>query len=341
MAKPKLILLLFICVAIAVQTAACQPAVKPTPTPQPIKLKVVILPYISFAPYFIAQEEGFFAEQALEVEMVEIARHQDSVAALIGGDVDIWGGLLTAGLINSIARGANIRIVADKGYIDPDSCANIALIARKTLLETGKAPDAKTLRGANIVNVPGSWNEYYTDKLLNTLDLSVTDLQNNNIPAAGQVEALNQGTLDLVVNNEPWITRFKQAGHAAIMTPVTELLPESQSAVMLYGSSILEGNIEAGNRFMVAYLKAVRQYNQGKTERNLEILIKYMQLEPELMKDMCWPTIREDGSLNLASLQDFQDWSVKMGLAEQSLPSEQIVDTRSLDYANEILNGSD
>jgi ABC-type nitrate/sulfonate/bicarbonate transport system substrate-binding protein len=39
--------------------------------PQPVELKVVILPYISFAPYFIAAEEGFFEEQGLKVEFVK------------------------------------------------------------------------------------------------------------------------------------------------------------------------------------------------------------------------------------------------------------------------------
>lgn len=326
------------------QPSATQPAAAPAepgaaeqPAPSADKVKAVLLPYISFAPFFIAQEEGYFQEQGLDVELVNLAQNQDAIAALIGGEVDVSGGLMTAGLLNSIARGANIRLVADKGSIDPEGCANIAMIARQSLLESGAELNADTLRGLSLNNVPGSWNEYYSDKLLATIGLSLEDMNNQYSPSPGQLDSLSQGTLDLTVNNEPWVSRFKAAGHQPILTPVTELLPQSQSAIMTYGPRLLEEDVDVGNRFLAAYLKAVQQYNEGKTDRNVEILLKYMQLDPELLREMCWPTIRADGSLDHASILDFQEWAVGRDLADQTLAIEDIVDERFLDQANQML----
>ena len=38
------------------------------PTPEPVKLKVGIMPFLGFVPFFIAEEEGYYAEQALSRE---------------------------------------------------------------------------------------------------------------------------------------------------------------------------------------------------------------------------------------------------------------------------------
>ena len=49
---------------------------------------------------------------------------------------------------------------------------------------------------------------------------------------------------------------------------------------------------------MIAYLKGVRQYNQGKTDRNVEILAKYTEMKPEEVKQSCWIPMRSDGMID-------------------------------------------
>jgi hypothetical protein len=88
---------------------------------------------------------------------------------------------------------------------------------------------------------------------------------------------------------------------------------------------------------MVAYLKAVRQYNKGKTDRNLEILAEHTELDRELLKKICWPTFRNDGSINIDSIFEFQKWGLKKGLIDQPASKEQLWDSRFIDYANRIL----
>lgn len=90
--------------------------------PNLVTVKVAMLPYISFAPFYIAQEEGFFAQQGLKVELVNIADQVNIIPALASGQVDVSSGLVSAGILNTIKQSGTIKIVADKGYIDPTSC---------------------------------------------------------------------------------------------------------------------------------------------------------------------------------------------------------------------------
>jgi NitT/TauT family transport system substrate-binding protein len=313
--------------------AACAPASPAAPTaptsvpsvPQ-VSLKIANLPYIAFAPFYIAIEEGYFRDQHLDVELVNFANQPDVLPAFLSNQVDVISGQTSAGMNNFVARGADVRFVADKGYIDPNSCDNIALIARKGLVPQGAPVTGAMLAGQTINVVTGTWNEYLIDKLLAPIGLTLADFNNVDVPPSSQPLALESGQLGMVMENEPWVTRLVNAGNVMVLTPTHQALPNAETAVTMYGSKLIGANAEVGNRFTVAYLQAVRQYNEGKTERNLAILAQYTQLDTTLLKQMCWPAIRSDGTLNVDSLLDFQQWAINKGLQQTALTREQLWD---------------
>ena len=290
----------------AVQADEPTAAPEPEPAPETAKLKVMIQPFITFAPFYIAQEEGYYAEQGLEVELISVTVNQEILPALSSGQVDVSSGLISAGLLNAIGRGGNFKIVADKGYVDPDSCDNYALVARRDLAEAGTFESATDLQGHTVNVVPATFLEYYLATLLETGGLTMDDIAISDVPVPAQPEAFEQKTLELTLNSEPWITRFTDAGHRPILTPPSELVPGAEAAVVLYGPTLLEKNEDVAVRFMTAYLKGVRQFNQGKTARNLETMAKHTGLESDLLKEAYWPAIRNDGKINVESIMDFQ-----------------------------------
>jgi NitT/TauT family transport system substrate-binding protein len=325
---------LLLTLASLLQTCACVGIEQPQP--EPTTLKVAILPYLSFAPFFIAEEEGYFAEQGIQIEFVRLAP-QDSTPALAQGEVDVSAGLVTAGLLNAIARGGKIRIVADQEHIDPVGCPQIALVARRSLVEAGGLENPEQMEGKQVDVLPASWNNYYLATLIATVGLTPDDLALTNIPSAAEIEALDKGTLDMSTIGEPWLTRMLQAGHTPILAPVQEVMPDSQVAVILYSSRLLDENPDAGKRFMIAYLEAVRQYNRGKTERNLELLAELTELDQAVLEEACLPAIRNDGTINVESVLDFQDWAVEAGFIESLALEEQLWDPSFVEYANEVL----
>ena len=130
-------------------------------------------------------------------------------------------------------------------------------------------------------------------------------------------------------------------GHVKILAPVTEVLPNSQFAVILYGPNLLGENRVVGERFMAAYLRAARQYTEGKTDRNVEIVQEFTGLDEELVRTMCWPSLQDDGSVNLESIVDFQEWAVDEGLLEEVMPAADFWNGQFVDAANEQLAGSE
>jgi NitT/TauT family transport system substrate-binding protein len=314
------------------------PAIAKSSQPESVKLKVLWLSYLSLAPFFIAEEEGYFTEQGIEIEFVEIKDFEAAFPALVQGELDIVTGTIRTGVLNAIARGAAIKIVADKSYIDPMGCTCFSLLARSNLAETGKLDNSAQLKGRRIVFEPQGVSGYYLEKLLTPVGLTLKDVEATYLPPQVRAEALQKELVDLVLSSEPWITLTLQAGYSVIWNPAQKVIPNFQVGIILFGPTLLEGNPDAGRRFMIAYLKAVRQYNEGKTERNLEILGRYTKLDLNLLKELCWPSFRADGRINLDSLLDFQAWALEKGYINTPVTKEQLWDSRFIDYADQLLS---
>ena len=210
-------------------------------------------------------------------------------------------------------------------------------MARRALVEAGELDSPGQLRGRRIVTDPTNFEGFYVEKLLNTAGLTLDDIEMVDVPTPARAEALEKGTIDLATASEPWVTRILQAEHAVIWMPIQQVMPDLQLAFIAYGPTLLDENPDAGRRFMVAYLKAVQQYNKGKTERNLEILAEHTGLDQELLKEACWPSFRDDGKINVQSVLDFQAWAVEKGLLDSPATEEQFWDPSFVEYANQVL----
>ena len=163
-------------------------------------------------------------------------------------------------------------------------------------------------------------------------------IETKEIPPSALSDAFGSGAVDVAHIGEPWLTRIALTGKAGLWLPAQEVLPDFQWAMIAYGPTLLEANPTAGQHFMVAYLKAVRQYNQGKTPRNVEILAQYTELAPELLQEACWPAIHESGEINVQSLLDFQPWGADKGLLDELVTADQFWEPSFTAQANQVLS---
>jgi NitT/TauT family transport system substrate-binding protein len=318
--------------------SACGSSPEGTEFPKPDEVKVTILPYISYAPFFIAQEEGYFTEQGLNVEFVEFDRTAEIIPALANGKLDVAAGLATIGTFNVIAQDGRIRYVADKGNEAPEGCIYTTLMARNELLDSGELAAPADLRGKRIALSGGSSAEYYLDVILKRAGLSTDDVEIVEAPLPARLEGMINDQLDLAAVSEPWATRIEQAGAGQPWMPMQQVLPNFQLSFLLYGPSFLDDSPELGTRFMAAWMKAVQQYKEGKTARNLEIVSEYTGLDMELLRDSCWQSFSADGGINLQSLLDFQDWADSKGLLIRKLSTEEFWEPGFIQDAMRVLD---
>jgi NitT/TauT family transport system substrate-binding protein len=300
-------------------------------------LKVVLLPYISSAPFFIGVEEGYFEEQEIKVEFVRFPSSAKSIPALAEGDLDVGAGLLSAGLFNAIGRDLNIKIVAGKGRFNTD-CNVGAIVIRKDLFESREITEIAHLKGKKIALSDYLSHGYIYSELFNRDKMSLEDIDNIQLRPSERIGALQSKSIDAAALGEPSITRAVDMGLAVKLIGYAEVYPDFQAGSIIFGPNLLEKNPELGKRFMIAYLKSVRQYNEGKTDRNIGIIQNHTDLDRDLVERSCWYTFDPNGRLNIESLLDLQEWNYKNGYVDELLTEDQLKDESFIEYANKILN---
>lgn len=296
------------------------------------RVVVAMLPYLSFAPIFIAHEEGFFAEAGLDVEFIRQTRSAEAIPALDRGDLDVAGGTLSLAMFNAVTRGSRIRLVADKGYVTRDGCAYSGLLVRRALAAEASA-DGAWLRGRRVAADRAAFTGYYLEKALASVGLTPDEVRPVIVPDEILAEAFDNGSLDVAHTAEPWITRLVHGGHATIWKAFRDVVPDSQYAYLMFGPGLLDRRPDVGRRFIAAYLRGVAGYREGKTPRNLDILAAHTGLDRALLEASCWPEFRATGAIDAASVLDFQRWGVAKGLLDAFVPPGDVVETRFLDQA--------
>jgi NitT/TauT family transport system substrate-binding protein len=302
----------------------------------PLKLFHVATP--SYAPLFVAVEEGFFEEQGLQVDFVGLKRAADGLPALLQGDLDVTGDFVGASYLNAMARGARVRFVADKGYIPTHGCDSVAFVASPAVAARSPSQKASYPKGLRVGANPRSVSGYFASRMFAAAGLPADALDTLDMPRVVMEPAIGR-SLDIGLLIEPAVTRATREGRGAVWVPIQQVAPDFQLAIIAFGPSLLDRNPDAGRRFMVAYLKGVRRFNEGKTERNLDILVKYTDEDRALLEQSCWPSFRPEGRINVESIAQFQSWALERKLLDRAVAAEQAWDSRFVDYANQVLDG--
>ncbi len=320
---------------------AAAPTVAPA-APALTTLKVGLLYVFLDAGVFIGIERGYFREQGLDLDLAKFNSATDFLPALAAGQLDIGGGGINAGLLNAVARGIAVKIVADKGINSPGH--GNWLVLRRDLADSGKVREVADLRGEAVAVVSEqSAGAMAFDHEMQRAGLRLADLNTvvlgfpeiNGALANGRIAAANQV--------EPFATVGVRQGILTKWKGMDEVLPNQHVAVLLYDQAIGAERHGLGDRFMVAYLKGVRDWvdamdhDRGR-DQVVDIMMRYTPLQDRtLFDDMSPAGLNPDGYINFDSVARDVRWYVDNGYMDQPIDVHAIVDHSHVDYALGVL----
>jgi NitT/TauT family transport system substrate-binding protein len=268
---------------------------------------------VSDAPFLIADKKGFFAEQGIKVEFTTFASAALMVQPLASGQLDVGGGAPSAGLYNALSRGLGLHVVADRGR-DTPGYGYAPLLVRQDLITSGKFKTLKDLKGMKMAEpAKGTTIMPAVDALMTKAGLKYDDVEHVFIAFPDQVAALRTGAIDATVTLEPWGTLAQREGYAKIIAGDDEFYPNQELAVVLYADDFAKKRPDVARRFMIAYVKAVRFYNDalkngkmaGTTANDVvSILEEVQKAKPEILRAMTPAGIDPNGRVNVQSLEN-------------------------------------
>jgi NitT/TauT family transport system substrate-binding protein len=287
------------------------------------------------APFHIADKLGYFRQEGLAVTFIPFESAANMVAPLGAGQLDVGGGAPSAGLYNAVARGIDVRIVADLGR-DTPGYGFQELLVRSELVKSGQVKTFADLRGKTIA-VAGQGATAYAaiSKLLAKAGMTYDDLKIVYMDYADQVVALKNGSVDASLFPEPNATLAVRTGAAVKIAGDDTFYPNQQIAVVIYGSNLLKTHRDVGLKFMRAYLRAARFYADAHAGGHLAgpnadevigVLTESTKIkDPSIFRAVVPNGINPDGGVNLASLrEDFATYKQHGLIAGATRPDDAI-----------------
>lgn len=305
---------------------------------EPVSLKVSIGNKISYAPIFIAEAEGYFTEYGFKIEYVTTDRTSLAINLLVSGDVDVYTGILNIGFLNVEYVDKNIKAVADRGHLAPGKCTDQAILIRKDLFESGKVTGPKDLKGLTFSSSPTGVGAYTLSIYLSQAGLTFKDIKTVSLDTPSELGAYANKSIDGGYGIEPDLSRYLDSGEVVILAGFEDIVGTFQTGIIAFNKKLLVDNPEIGARFLAAYLKGVRRYNEGKTARNLQILAKATGETAEALQKMCWAAINNDGVIEFAGVDKFQQWAIAQGNMDNPVTEDQFWDPSLLVKAQRLLN---
>ena len=309
-----------------------------------LDVPVGISPVMSSAAMFIAKERGYFEEQGINVIINPFkASGAKMVPFLATGQLFVGGGNVNAGMYNAIANDIPIKIVTDKGTVTPDH-GYLALVVRKDHVDSGRYKSFKDLKGMRMaVTAKGVSQQIVTEMYLKKVGLSLKDIELKFLAYSDINIALANKSIDASVQIEPLVAAAVDKKIAVRVAGDDEIYPNQQSAVIYYSPMFMEKHPEQAKGFMVAYVKALRDYNdafeKGKgKDAIIKILTKHTRIKDAAIYNKVVPVgLSPDGMINVLSLKQDAQWYLDKGYVKKLPDIDKIVDLSFAKHAVKVL----
>ncbi len=232
-------------IALMVALAACAPGLSPTESVGELRQVTLLLGYrpdVQFAPFYLAQQEGFYADAGLEV-IIEHKAAPDVQRLVADGQAEFGVADATDVMIGRTS-GIPIRYVSTLYQSFP-----VALIG-----EAEEVPSEPSGLQGMTIGTPGrfgsSWHALLA--LLDAGGLAAEDVTIREYPQFNQVDGFSNGDVDLITgfrNNEP--LRLEARDVEVGLLTVDEIVPLPGPGVIV-GDALLESDPELVRAFVEA-----------------------------------------------------------------------------------------
>ncbi|MDR7867829.1 MAG: ABC transporter substrate-binding protein [Sporomusaceae bacterium] len=323
--------------------AAKGPAWAPAllPLQQETVVKVGMKQVVSDSGVLIGMAKGYYKDLGIKIEPVQFNTGQEMINALAAGQLDVGATVTASGLFNAMSRDIPVKIVADKGINVPGK-GYYRLVIRKDLV--GAINDFADLRSRKIAVVgTASLDEIALDRVLNKGGMSTKDVDLQVIRSfPDMLVSLGNKSIDAAMVIEPFIAVGIAKGIVDPWKDPAEYDPDAQTALLVFGTSMTT-RPDVANRFMTAYVKSHRDYNdaffkdKGKKEL-IDLLCKYSVVKDPVMYEKMFPVgLNPDGYLRMKGIEMDLAWYKQRNLLKTDIKLQEVVDNKYVDFALNVL----
>ncbi len=272
------------------------------------KLRLGLLPFSEVLAAVVADRQGFFKAEGLDVEITKFESGAAAVPVLQSGRLDIAFSN-TVSTLQAIEQGLDAIVLAPGAVVrssPPDTTT--ALIALKGALKTLKDLEGKRV-AINVIN-SSAW--LHAVAALEKHGVDRTKVRFTEVPFPQMNDPLLNGQVDAVGQVEPFRSALMATAKAEIMSwTYVETAPKSDITQYIALTSWVGRNRETAIKFARAVNKGAQFANSNEAATR-DVNLAYTNLNPALKDKMLLPELGT--AVNVAGMARTMELMQKYGL---------------------------
>jgi NitT/TauT family transport system substrate-binding protein len=292
--------------------SACSTAGATPEEPVNNTLTIAVLPILDALPLYVAEEEGLFSEQGVNVEFIPVASAPERDQIILAEQAD--------GMIN--------ETLSTIFFNKEDTQIQIVRLARAAtkeapvfhILAAGDSgiTTVEDLKGVEIGISDGTVIEYLTDRLLQAEGFAPEEIGKISVPKIpDRLALLNSGELEAAMLPDP--ASFIAIGRGAVNVLDDSSHPEYGYSTIAFRKAVLDSQPEAVRAFLAAVEKAVELINEDPGRWNK--LLSEKQIVPDPVSGSYVINPYPTGSVPTElQYRDVLMWAQDNGLIDNDVP---------------------
>ena len=174
----------------------CAAKPNPEPTSTLLPVKIATQPWLGYGAWLIAEDQGYFADNGLDVTLAEYGSQAEIIEVLVSGEVDFLN-ISSQGALSLLAADPAAKIV----LLEDTSTSATAIITN------GDIVSLKELQGKKVAYEEGTTCDLLLQYALSQAGMSIADIKKVPTPSAEAWAALIEEKVSAAVTHEPYITQ--------------------------------------------------------------------------------------------------------------------------------------
>lgn len=277
------------------------------------ELEFLYSPFADYAPFFVAEDLGFFDEFGVDVTLSPKNDTAETIQMLASGNIEAGGATWGASLFNAMDRGATVAIVATLARMPETTPSPSPLMVSQAAWDAG-IRTAADLKGKRVgIPGPGGFGLYSVAKALEKGGLTLEDIEVVYIPPPATAAAFANGALEAGWSIEPFARALETEGLGRRL--VEDHVLGTELGFLAFNQEYVAANEDAVVAFLAGYLKAARLLDNGgwADDKIIDIVVKYTGTEAETLRGIPYTVRSEDGSIDIASVREQEEFFRQRG----------------------------
>ncbi len=271
-------------------------------------LRVALLPILDVLPYYVAEQNGYFAEEGVTVTAVPVASAVEREQLMQAGEIDgMLNELHSTALNNQNGRQVVTVMTARKASADAP------------LFRVLAAPESGIATPADLAGVPigiseNTIIEYVTQRLLEAEGVAAADIVPQPVPSIPErFQLLMEGQIDAATLPDPLAQSAVEAGAVLVIDDSTH--PEVAVSVLTFSADAVDNRAEDVSAFLRAWDRAAEAINAN-PEGYRALLLEKVQVPPNVQETYEVPPYPRAEVPTAEQWADVTAWLVEKGLVQ-------------------------